>query len=146
VIVPRGLTGRPVPGLGARRLIVCAARPLGVNRGELGLAAEGLPSFPILPWYPAPWLVVKTETSMRMMMTPRELDVVRVTSTGTVERTVDGSPGVVRQPAVGDVGTIVHVIGPTKFIVECVDTEGATVWITDFDLDEIQVVDQRPAE
>jgi len=78
------------------------------------------------------------------MTTPRELDVVRITSTGTVERIVDGSPGVVRQPAVGDLGSIVHVISPTKFIVECVDGEGQTVWISDFDLDEIQVVDYLP--
>lgn len=76
-----------------------------------------------------------------MMTLPRALDVVRITSVGTTERTVDGSPGVVRQPVVGDIGSIVHVLGPTRFIVECVDSNGLTVWISDFDLDEIQVVD-----
>jgi hypothetical protein len=81
-----------------------------------------------------------------MMTPPRELDVVRITSIGTAERTVDGSPGFVRQPLVGDVGTIVHVVGPTRFIVECLDTEGMTVWISDFDLDEVQVVDYLPSK
>lgn len=76
-----------------------------------------------------------------MMTTPRELDVVRITSIGTAERVVDGSPGVVRQPVVGDIGAIVRVLAPTRFIVECVDSNGLTVWITDFDLDEIQLVD-----
>jgi hypothetical protein len=76
-----------------------------------------------------------------MMMMPRELDVVRITSIGTAERSVDGSPGFVRQPIVGDVGTIVHKVGPTRFIVECVDGDGMTLWISDFDLDEVQVVD-----
>jgi hypothetical protein len=72
---------------------------------------------------------------------PRELDVVRITSIGTVERTVDGSPGVVRQPVIGDLGSIVHVLSPTRFIVECTDSDGLTLWISDFDLDEVQVVD-----
>lgn len=81
-----------------------------------------------------------------MMTTPREQDVVRITSIGTAERTVDGSPGVVRQPVVGDMGTIVHVVGPTRFIVECVDGEGQTLWISDFDLDEIQVVGYLPTK
>lgn len=81
-----------------------------------------------------------------MMIMPRELDVVRITSLGSVERAVDGSPGVVRQPVVGDLGTIVHLIRPTRFIVECVDNQGMTVWISDFDLDEVQVVDYRSAK
>lgn len=80
------------------------------------------------------------------MIMPRELDVVRITSIGSVERAVDGSPGVVRQPVVGDLGTIVHLIRPTRFIVECVDNQGMTVWISDFDLDEVQVVDYRSAK
>jgi hypothetical protein len=42
----------------------------------------------------------------------RELEVVRVVRLLTPTREVDGTAGLSRQPRVGDVGSIVHVLGP----------------------------------
>jgi hypothetical protein len=73
----------------------------------------------------------------------RELDVVRVTRLLTATRHVDGSRGVVRQPCIGDVGAIVHVLGEKTFAVECVDAAGLTVWVGDFEAEEIELVSHR---
>jgi hypothetical protein len=72
-----------------------------------------------------------------------ELDVVRVTRLLTATRHVDGSSGMVRQPRVGDVGAIVHVLGEKAFVVECVDAGGLTAWVADFEAEEIELVSQR---
>ncbi len=50
-----------------------------------------------------------------------ELDVVRVTRLLAPTRRVHGTEDVARPPRVGDVGTIVHVLGEDAFVVECVD-------------------------
>jgi hypothetical protein len=70
-------------------------------------------------------------------MTFKELDVVVVRSLRTTVRPVDGTAGVTRQPRVGDVGTVVHVLGPADYILECVDTDGRTAWVADFHVDEL---------
>lgn len=59
-------------------------------------------------------------------MTFKDLDIVVVRSLRTAVRPVDGTEGVRRQPVVGDVGTVVHVLGPTAYIVACVDADGRT--------------------
>jgi len=69
----------------------------------------------------------------------RELDVVRVASLKTPTREVTGSRGASRHPIIGDIGTIVHALGPAHFIVECVDADGHTVWLADFELDELDL-------
>ena len=62
-----------------------------------------------------------------------EYDLVRVSNLLKSERYVDGSEGVVRQPEVGDEGTVVHVHSPGRaYIVECVDSQGLTIWLADF--------------
>ena len=61
-----------------------------------------------------------------------ELDTVRVTRLLTAPRPVDGSPSVVRQPRVGDTGAIVHVLSEDRFLVECVDATGLTLWVAEF--------------
>ena len=67
----------------------------------------------------------------------QEFDVVIVRALLTPARRVDGTEGVVRQPIVGDVGTIVHVHTPSDYIVESVDDRGYTIWLADFSINEL---------
>lgn len=70
-----------------------------------------------------------------------ELSVVVVAKLLVAERRVDGTAGCVRQPRVGDVGTVVHVHGPHDFIVECIEPEsGFTLWLADFTAEEVSAV------
>ena len=75
-----------------------------------------------------------------------EYDVVRVVKLLEAERSITGSEGSTRQPIVGDVGAIVFVhdisdISKTPvYIVECVDDAGMTVWLADFQEDELEIV------
>ena len=78
-----------------------------------------------------------------------ELDTVRVVRLQTVDREFTGSPGVTRPPQVGDTGAIVHSYDPTDksapFIVECVATDGMTIWLADFSPDELELdIPYRP--
>jgi hypothetical protein len=67
-----------------------------------------------------------------------ELDVVIVSTLCSESRHVTGTSGIVRQPYLGDIGTIVHVHAPTDYIVECVDENtGGTLWLADFRIDEL---------
>jgi len=61
-----------------------------------------------------------------------ELDTVVVRALATPTRHVDGTDAVKRQPRVGDLGTIVYVLGPGFYVVESVDAAGMTVWLADF--------------
>jgi hypothetical protein len=72
-----------------------------------------------------------------------ELDTVRVVRLNTDDRHFTGSPGVLRSPRIGDTGAIVHAYDPTDisapFIVECVASDGLTVWLADFSTDELEL-------
>jgi hypothetical protein len=69
----------------------------------------------------------------------------RVVRLHVPERPVMGSEGLTRQPRIGDVGTIVHVLkADTAYIVECCDGEGQALWIADFDASELEVVEDAP--
>lgn len=68
-----------------------------------------------------------------------ELDVVRIIDLREGEREFSGSEGVSRAPRVGDIGTIVHTLKPGEaYIVECVDSEGWTIWVADFLAEELE--------
>lgn len=67
----------------------------------------------------------------------KEYSVVKVVRLIVPTRRVDGNEGVTRQPKVGDVGTIVHDAG-NIFIVECVNSDGYTLWLADFEKDELE--------
>jgi hypothetical protein len=71
-----------------------------------------------------------------------ELDVVRVRQLLQPERHFDGTEGCKRPPRVGDRGTIVFVQaergGPACYTVEMVDADGYTVWLADFEADELE--------
>ena len=51
---------------------------------------------------------------------------------------------VLRQPRVGDVGAIVDLLGPSRFIVECINEDGDTVWLADFEAEELEPSGRPP--
>ena len=72
---------------------------------------------------------------------PGENDVVRVVALSGSRRPPDFG----REPVVGDEGTVVFVHDAIPgqepgFAVECLDAEGATVWLADFLASELAVV------
>jgi hypothetical protein len=73
----------------------------------------------------------------------REFGVVRVVKLIAADRHFDGSESVMRAPEVGDKGVIVylHDENAAACIVECVDRDGMTVWLADFDFEELEAVD-----
>lgn len=78
-----------------------------------------------------------------------ELDTVRVVRLNTDDRDFTGSLGVLRAPRIGDTGAIVHAYDPTDnsapVIVECVASDGMTVWLADFAPDELELeIPYRP--
>lgn len=77
-----------------------------------------------------------------------EYAIVRIVQLHQSHRHWLSSEGVGRPPAVGDTGTIVHVYAlndpATPYIIECVDDSGLTLWLADFDWDELASV-QTPA-
>ena len=70
-----------------------------------------------------------------------ELDHVQVVRLHHPTREVDGTQRVRRQPRVGDFGTVVLLLqrgsAPPGYYVECVDDDGLTVWLAEFDRDEL---------
>jgi hypothetical protein len=76
-----------------------------------------------------------------------ESAVVRVVRLRQAHRHWLSSEGVGRPPEIGDRGAIVHVYAPgdpaTPYIVECVDGDGLTIWLADFDRDEIESTELR---
>jgi tetratricopeptide (TPR) repeat protein len=74
-----------------------------------------------------------------------ELDVVQVIKLLKSDRPYSGTEGVCRPPRLGDIGTIVFVSNPEAsgifFSVECMDKNGATLWLADFSFDELRSFD-----
>lgn len=68
----------------------------------------------------------------------KELDCVKIVRLLRANRPFDGTKEVKRAPQVGDVGAIVH-FGKEVCIVECVDSDGYTVWLADFLIEELEV-------
>ncbi len=76
----------------------------------------------------------------------KEYDNVRIVRLLRENRHYDGTDGVRREPAVGDVAIIAHEYDPEDprgpVAVEKVDAEGSTIWLADFDRDELEYVDR----
>ena len=69
-----------------------------------------------------------------------ELDVVKVVALLEQERIISGSEGICRQPQVGDLATIVHVLEPGRaYIAEAVAASGYTLWVADFLAEELSL-------
>ena len=69
--------------------------------------------------------------------------VVRVAHLLRPDRHFQGSPGVCRAPQVADTGTLVYAYDVTSFAVECVNTDGMTVWLADFFAEELEFLGER---
>jgi hypothetical protein len=74
----------------------------------------------------------------------KEYDAIKICSLREPNRSYDGTEGIMREPRVGDTGTVVDVLGEHSkgmmYVVECVNPEGNTVWLADFwesELDKI---------
>ena len=71
----------------------------------------------------------------------KELDVVRIVALHAARRPYDGTPGVSREPRVGDVGTVVYVYSAPGeepvFSVEAPAPDGQTLWAADFAANEL---------
>ena len=76
--------------------------------------------------------------------TPRpfeEFAVVRVAAVRDRARIAQGTEGILREPRLGDIGTVVHrhprTSGINAYEVECVGQEGHTIWLATFTHDEL---------
>jgi hypothetical protein len=75
---------------------------------------------------------------------PEELDVVKIVRLDKPRRRVTGSESILRQPIIGDIGTVVHIteINPDEwsYTIECVSEDGRTYWLAEFINEEIEVL------
>ena len=78
------------------------------------------------------------------MATILEFDVVRVAYLKKPDRSFDGSDGVKRPPVVGDIATVCYDYDPQNpsaaIAIEMVNDDGLTVWLADFERDELELV------
>ena len=80
-----------------------------------------------------------------MNMRPlKEYDKVRIVKLLRNDRPLEGTEGVMRPPAIGDTATIVHEYHPgdpsASVAVEKVNSDGYTVWLADFEKEELELV------
>jgi hypothetical protein len=75
-----------------------------------------------------------------------EYGVVRVARLLRPDRHFQGTPGVCRASQVGDTGTVVFAYNVASFAVECVNTDGMTVWLADFFAEELEFLGERNVE
>lgn len=76
----------------------------------------------------------------------QEYDIVEIRGLRQSSRAYDGTDGVMREPKVGDRGIVVHILGEDeeemKYVVECVNPAGLTVWLADFWESELEKSDE----
>jgi hypothetical protein len=74
----------------------------------------------------------------------REYDVVRIARLSDPARSFTGTSSVSRAPAVGDVATVCHEYQSgdqtARVAVEMVDGDGYTIWLADFERNELELV------
>ncbi|CAN5428566.1 hypothetical protein BH20ACI1_BH20ACI1_06320 [soil metagenome] len=70
----------------------------------------------------------------------KELDCVKIIKFLRESRPFDGTEDVKRPPKVSDFGTIVH-LQENFCIVESVDSEGYTIWLADFFVEELEIIE-----
>jgi hypothetical protein len=70
-----------------------------------------------------------------------EYSIVKVIKLLKPNRDFSGSENISRAPQIGDTGTIVHVYDPSKAcIVEMVGAGGLTIWLADFESEELEAL------
>ena len=70
-------------------------------------------------------------------------DTVRIVRLRTPTREISGTPHVLRQPTIGETGTVVGEGPAGTYLVEHVDADGMTPWLAGFGADELELV-ERP--
>jgi hypothetical protein len=71
----------------------------------------------------------------------KEHPIVRVTKLLSDQRAYTGTESVKRAPRVGDQGTIVHAFNKSgPYVVECVNSDGLTLWLADFAQEELEII------
>ena len=77
----------------------------------------------------------------------QEFDTVRIAELTELDREYDGTKNIKRAPRVGDIAVVVHEYEPNnpdaKVAVEMIDESGNTIWLADFDKDELEFI-SRP--
>ncbi|GHV00987.1 hypothetical protein AGMMS49521_0170 [Campylobacterota bacterium] len=69
-----------------------------------------------------------------------EFDVVKVVALLEYHRKFSGTKDVCRTPHVGDLATVVYVLEAGRsFIAEAVNSDGHTLWIDDFQIEELSL-------
>lgn len=72
---------------------------------------------------------------------------VRVTNLHQANAEYDGWRVNRRPPEIGDIGTLVDILHadglPDRFVVECCEADGTTVWLADFNADELEPHSQK---
>ena len=75
----------------------------------------------------------------------REDDTVKVVRLLAAGRRYDGTESVARAPAVGDVACVCHEYAPANrkatVAVEMLDDRGSTIWLDDFEREELELVE-----
>jgi hypothetical protein len=76
-------------------------------------------------------------------MTLGPLDRVRVVRLLVAEREVDGASAQPPQPRVGEEATVIESLGDDLYLVERATDDGRTIWLAEFDVAELELVEQR---
>ena len=71
----------------------------------------------------------------------KELDCVKIVKLLKENRPFDGTENIKQPPKIGDVGIIVH-FANDFCIVENVDSDGYTIWLADFLVEELEIYEQ----
>ena len=75
----------------------------------------------------------------------QEYDIVEIRRLRKPNRAYTGTNAVMREPKVGDRGIVVYLLGEDeeemKYVVECVNPAGFTVWLADFWESELEKSD-----
>jgi hypothetical protein len=87
-----------------------------------------------------PWLIFDVRQKMPGL---KQYDVVRVLSVLRVQ--VEDAPRIgTRSPRIGDTGTIVEILraadSSDSYMVEAVEKDGTTLWLTDFPAEALEVI------
>jgi hypothetical protein len=72
----------------------------------------------------------------------QRLDTVRIVRLVVPDREVMGASATPPQPHVGEMGTVVEDVGEGLYLVEHVTDDGVTVWLAEFFVEELDLVDR----
>lgn len=89
-----------------------------------------------------PFLRIRATLGTSKMRTLHDVDAVRLLRIESCA--VDPSLQARRAPAVGDICTIVRVVTDHRVVLECIDADGASAWVAEIDLQDLEIVASHP--